>query len=155
MKMNTKGNDNFETPDWLYNQLDSIFKFTVDAACTRSNCQCKRGFYLDNGFNGLEEDWYGERVFCNPPFSKKADWIKKAHKAVQEEGCPIVVMILPSNCIDGKAFQTFIYPNYHFEIIEGRVSFIDPETKKPKKGNNSGTIIVYFKKRIQRKDDVL
>lgn len=150
MKMNVKGNDNFETPDSLYDQLNSIFKFTVDVACTLSNCKCKRGFYIDNGFDGLEESWENERVFCNPPFSNKLGWIKKAHNAVQNEGCPICVMILPSNCMDGDAFQTYIYPYYHFEILRGRVSFIDPETKKPKKGNNSGTVIVYFKKKIER-----
>lgn len=151
MKMNVKGNDNFETPDSLYDQLNSIFKFTVDAACTTSNCKCARGFFIDYDIDGLEESWDGERVFCNQPFSQKAKWIVKAHSAVQYGGCPICVMILPSNCMDGDAFQTYIYPNYHFEVLKGRVSFIDPETKNPKKGNNSGTVIVYFKKKIERK----
>lgn len=157
MKMNQKGNDCFETPDEIYDQLDRIFNFTLDAACTLSNCKCEKGFYFDNGFDGLKESWGGERVFCNPPFSKKADWIRKAHKAVQSEGCPIVAMLLPSNCMDSEAFQNYIYPNYNFEILRGRVSFIDPETKKPKAGNNSGTVIVYFRKHITRgkeKDDI-
>lgn len=31
MKMNVKGNDNFRTPQSLYNQLDRIFNFTPGA----------------------------------------------------------------------------------------------------------------------------
>lgn len=150
MKMNVKGNDCFETPDNIFNQLNDIFNFELDAACTSANSKCNSGFFYDEGLDGLKESWGGYRVFCNPPFSNKAKWIEKAHHAVQHDGCPICVMILPANCIDSEAFQEIIYPNYHFEILKGRVSFIDPETKKPKKGNNSGTVIVYFKKRITR-----
>lgn len=39
-----------------------------------------------------------------------------------------------------------------YEVLEGRISFIDPATNKPKSGNNSGTVIVYFKKKISTKD---
>ena len=36
MKMNQKGkgNDNFETPDYIFNQLNKIFDFNLDVACT-------------------------------------------------------------------------------------------------------------------------
>ena len=36
MKMNAKGNDCFETPDFLYKQLDAIFNFTLDAVIRHS-----------------------------------------------------------------------------------------------------------------------
>jgi len=150
MKMNVKGNDEFETPKELYDQLNDIFNFTVDAACTSDNCKCKKGFYHDKGVDSLQMSWKNERVFCNPPFSRKAEFMKKAYMEVQFYQCPIVVMILPLNCMDSHAFQTFIYPYFHFEILRGRVSFIDPETKQPKLKNNSGTVIVYFKKPIKR-----
>lgn len=61
-------------------------------------------------------------------------------------------MILPLNSMDTKAWHKFIEGKFHYEILEGRVSFIDPETQKPKSGNNSGTVIVYFKKRIEIKN---
>lgn len=28
--------------------------------------------------NGLDQDWTGERIWCNPPFSDIAPWIRKA-----------------------------------------------------------------------------
>lgn len=105
MKMNVKGNDNFRTPQRLYDQLDKIFNFTLDAACTKEDCKAPRGLYHDEGVDALACSWGGERVFCNPPFSKKAEFIAKAYNEVINGECPVVVMVLPSNCQDGRAFQ--------------------------------------------------
>lgn len=150
MKMNVKGNDNFRTPQGLYNQLDRIFNFTLDAACTTDDCKCQKGLYFDKGIDALSCSWGGARVFCNPPFSKKAEFIEKAYNEVINGDCPVVVMVLPSNCHDSRAFQKFIKKKFFYETLCGRVSFIDPESGEEKKGNNSGTTIVYFKKDIER-----
>lgn len=150
MKMNVRGNDNFETPQELFEQLDRVFNFTLDAACTSENCKCPKGFYHDKGQDALDMNWGGERVFCNPPFSRKSEFIKKAYMEVLLHNCPVVVMVLPLNCMDSVAFQDLVYKYFDFEILRGRISFIDPTTKKPMKGNNSGTVIVYFKKRIHK-----
>lgn len=150
MKMNVRGNDNFQTPEHLFKQLNDIFNFTLDAACTTENCRCSKGFYHDQGIDALNISWEQERVFCNPPFSQKAAFIEKAYNEVINGDCPVCVMVIPSNCQDSKAFQKFIKKNFFFETLSGRVAFIDPETKQPMKGNNSGTTIVYFKKDITR-----
>lgn len=150
MKMNVKGNDNFRTPLHIFTQLNDIFNFTCDAACTKENCKCFYGFYFDKGIDALKQSWGDERIFCNPPFSKKAEFIEKAYNEVINGNCPICVMILPSNCQDSKAFQKYIKKNFFYETIQGRISFINPETNQPMKGNNSGTTIVYFKKDITR-----
>lgn len=147
MNQKGKGNDYFETPDYIFNQLNKIFDFTFDVACSESNCKCPYGY--DENWDALSDaHWFG-RCFCNPPFSKKAAFIRKADKEVQSGNCSICVMILPLNCMDTKVFHDYIENKYHYEILQGRISFIDPETKLPKKGNNSGTVIVYFKKKIE------
>lgn len=56
-------------------------------------------------------------------------------------------MVLPSNSMDSAPWHRHIFGKYHYVILDGRVSFIDPVTKKPKTGNNSGTTIVYFMKK--------
>ena len=56
------------------------------------------------------------------------------------------------NSMDTKAWHKYIEGKFVYEILEGRISFIDPQTKKPKSSNNSGTVIVYFKKRIRTKN---
>ena len=92
----------------------------------------------------------GERVFCNPPFSRKAEFIAKAYNEVINGDCPVVVMVLPSNCQDGRAFQQYIKKQFFYETLSGRVAFINPTTGQPQQGNNAGTTIVYFKKDITR-----
>ena len=63
MKMNVKGNDNFRTPQGLYDQLDKIFNFTLDAACTKEDCKAPRGLYHDEGVDALACSWGGNVYF--------------------------------------------------------------------------------------------
>ena len=150
MKMNVKGNDCFETPQYIFDQLNNIFNFEIDVACNSDNKLCPKGFYHDLGFDSLIEKWQG-RCFCNSPFSQKAEFIRKADEEIKNGNCPICVMILPSNCMDTKIWHEIIERKYHYEVLQGRISFIDPETKEAKKGNNSGTVIVFFKNTIKIK----
>jgi len=141
---NNKGKtcDEFCTPYFLFNKLNNIFNFTLDAACTSYNCKCKEGFFVDKNINGLLERWSGN-VFCNPPFSQKSEWVEKAHNEIMANNCNIVVMILPTNSMETSCWHKFIYPNYKYDILQGRVQFIHPDPDK-NVGNNSGTTIVYF-----------
>lgn len=68
MKINNKGftNDLFRTPHSIFKQLDDIFNFTLDAACTSYDSKCMQGNFYDKGIDGLSVSWQG-RVFCNPP----------------------------------------------------------------------------------------
>ena len=145
-----KTQDCFRTPDFFFNQLNDIFKFDVDAACSSENKKCKKGFCHDLGVNGLKESWGGYSVFCNPPFSQKADWIKKAHDEVLAGSCKTCVMILPSNSMDSQAFHDFVFGKFHFEILRGRIQFLNPDGTKSQ-GNNSGTVVIYFWKKPQVK----
>lgn len=63
MKMNVKGNDNFRTPDHIFKQLNDIFNFTLDAACTTEDCKAPRGLYYDKGFDALICPWGGSVCF--------------------------------------------------------------------------------------------
>jgi hypothetical protein len=38
--------DDWTTPQWLFEALDSEFGFTLDPCCTHENAKCKRHFYL-------------------------------------------------------------------------------------------------------------
>lgn len=153
MKMNPKGkgNDVFQTPRFLFEQLNNIFQFTVDAACDSNNKLCDDGFCIDQGRDGLVESWSGHRVFCNPPFSDKGKWISKAVSEIQN-GCHVCVMILPTNSMDSKPWHEYVYGKFYYEILNGRVSFVNPDTQKPASGNNSGTTVVYFWARPKSKE---
>jgi len=149
------GCDIMRTPKELFSKLDYIYKFSVDAACSSVNKLCGKGFCLDLGINGLEVSWRGEYVFCNPPFSKKIDWIKKASNEVMENGCPLCVMILPTNSMSSSIWHDAIYGRFNYEILNGRVQFLDPDEGKATSGNNSGTTLVYFIKKIGKPSKIV
>jgi len=142
-----KGNDLFRTPHHIYRQLNSIYRLDVDAACTTEDCKAKHGFFIDQGINGLEKSWSGLGVFCNPPFSQKKHWIKKAHDEVLFNNCPVCVMILPSNSLSSSFFHNYVFGKFHYEILNGRIAFLD-KNNSPARGNDSGTVVVYFIKKI-------
>lgn len=139
-----KRNDEFQTPEWLFNILNKRFSFTVDAASTQENKKTEKRFN-----NGLTESWSDHRVFCNPPFSQKKEWIKKADQEISRGGCDICVMILPTNSMSSSFWHDYIIGKYHYDIIKKRVQFIDPDTGKQASGADSGTTIVYFMKKIE------
>lgn len=68
--------DEWETPQDLFDKLDSIFHFDLDVASTHKNAKCKN--YFTKADNGLEQDWWGN-VWCNPPYSDLKNWLKKAY----------------------------------------------------------------------------
>jgi hypothetical protein len=147
--------DEWKTPGWLFNQLNARFNFTIDAAAHHWACKVYQEKIINgkvvnwpNFFaDGLEASWKNHRVWCNPPFSDKKTWIKKAHDEVLSD-CPLCVMPLP-NCIDTIYFNKYIDKKFHWEHLPYRVSFLD-ENNKPISGNPSGTILVYYWDKIVR-----
>lgn len=67
--MNAQGPDidEYETPDWLYQTLDTEFGFTLDPCASETTYKCKR-FYTRKE-DGIIQSWQGERIFMNPPYS--------------------------------------------------------------------------------------
>jgi hypothetical protein len=117
-------------------------------ACTSLNCKAPTGAFFDKGMDGLNCHWLN-RAWCNPPFSEKEKWIKKAHEEVSSGRCPVCVMILPLNSISRKEFHDYVEPYYKYDILKGRVSFLNNGV--PINGNNTGTAVVYF----MRKPEVM
>ena len=84
--------------------------------------------------NGLIEDWKGEIVYCNPPYSKKTKtnpgqeaWIKKCF----EEGKnTTVVMLLPART-DTIAFHKYIYGKAEIRFLKGRLKFVGAKATAP------------------------
>lgn len=149
--------DDFRTPPYLFIHYNRIFDFEIDAAADSKSSLCSFYFGFDNPSenmkDGLKASWSNVRIFCNPPFSNKKEWIEKADFEVQDNDCPICLMVLP-NCIDTKIFNKVIHKRYYWEHLPFRVSFIDPATMKPVNGNDTGTVIIYFKKDIVRPKNI-
>lgn len=86
--------DEWATPDSLIRPLSSaVGGFDLDPCSgAEETPHADKTYTAADG--GLKQPWTGT-VFCNPPFSAKADWIEKAVDETENGGADLVVMILP------------------------------------------------------------
>lgn len=110
--------DRWGTPDKAFRALHAEFGFTVDAAAEAHNAKLPR-FFQD----GLRASWRGERVFCNPPYSRILPWVRKAQEA------EVAVLVLPVRT--GVPWWHLIWdndsnaprPGWRLRFVRGRMRF--------------------------------
>lgn len=125
--MFSHSSDEWSTPQWLFDELDSEFHFTLDPCASESNHKCER--YYTKETDGLKADWSGERVFCNPPYSDITSFARKAFFDSRNEGT-VVALLVPSRT-DTKWFQDYCYMRSEIRFISGRLKFNDAKTGAP------------------------
>lgn len=124
--------DKWSTPPHIYNPLHDEFKFTYDP------CPIT---WKEGDPDGLSTDW-GTSTFVNPPYSKVAKWIEKAHDE-WKKGKTVVMLI---NAItDTVAFHKYIYGQAELRFVKGRICFIDPTQPDKKQPSPKPSMIVVFK----------
>lgn len=144
--------DTWATPDWLFQLMDSTYRFDVDLCADESNSKCE--FYFDEKENSLNQDWSRIRVdtmvygqyrfnvgFCNPPYSNIKPWILKAIEETQKGFT--TVMLIPTPNGESYYKDVFKYAR-KITFIHGRVAFYNPIEKKEVGGNTRGSCIVEF-----------
>ncbi len=87
MKINIK--DEWQTPDELYNWLDSIYHFKYDLCANKDNI--KVGVVEDL----FKRDKIDNNAFMNPPYSNIGPFIKKAWELSSSDNT--VVCLVPSS----------------------------------------------------------
>lgn len=95
--------DRATTPE-DFGKLHERFNFTVDACALPHNAKLPR--FFSPAQDGLLQDWSGERVFCNPPYSNIEPWVIKA----RESGAELVVLLLPANRTEQGWWQRQVEP---------------------------------------------
>ncbi len=118
--------DIWATPQWLFNELNEEFGFTVDVCALPENAKCNR--YYTPQENGLKQDWGNESVWMNPPYGREImQWIKKAWKS-SKLGATVACLIPArtdtkwwhSYCMDGE-----------IRLLKGRLKFGDAANSAP------------------------
>lgn len=112
--------DEWSTPQNLYNELDAEFHFNLDPCANKYNHKCDN--YYSKYNNGLNHEWGGCRVFCNPPYSEINEWCKKAYEETFYGDCELLVMLVPSRT-DTKWFHDWCYGKAEIRFIKGRIKF--------------------------------
>lgn len=117
--------DDRALPPEVFAILHARFAFTVDVAASTHNTKLPRHFTIDD--DGLAQPWAGERVYCNPPFSRIRPWVEKANN----EARALVVMLLPANRTEQLWWQELIEPmrdraesRLRVEFLSGRQRFL-------------------------------
>jgi phage N-6-adenine-methyltransferase len=123
------------------------FRFTVDAAASPTNARLPR--YWTREDDALEQNWTGS-VWCNPPYSEIAPWVRKAWREWNWRRSPIIdgnaldriVMLLPNNRCEQGWWQELVEPHlrvrsrdFRVEFLPGRMRFIRPNAVIGPKGD--------------------
>jgi phage N-6-adenine-methyltransferase len=137
-------NDEFETPQWLFDELNEEFHFTLDAAANSKNHKCD--IWFDKETDALLYDWdeYQDHnaVFMNPPYSRGQlyKWCKKAYEESQKG--VTVVGLLPVDT-STKWFHEWIWEktgSIGFEVYDNpEVRFLPKRLKFCLNGIEQGT----------------
>lgn len=116
------GDDDWETPQNLFDELNKEFGFTLDPCASDSNHKCAKYYTVEQ--DGLSQSWADEIVFCNPPYSKhggQRKWVEKCYTEAREKDITVVAL-LPART-DTKIFHDYILGQAEIRFIKGRISF--------------------------------
>jgi phage N-6-adenine-methyltransferase len=121
----SSANDEWATPQALFDRLNAVFHFTLDPCASAANAKCKRYFTIAD--DGLKQDWDGERVFMNPPYGRAiGDWVKKA-----SESQALVVCLLPART-DTRWWHDYVVGHgASVSFLKGRLRFGDSTASAP------------------------
>jgi len=111
----SKKSDNWQTPTWLYKELDKEFKFDFDP------CPLKPTF------DGLKVKW-GKRNFVNPPYKKIKEFLVKGWQEIKKGNAETCVFLTFANT-DTRWFHNLPYGAVEIRFIMGRLKFLDESGK--------------------------
>lgn len=123
----SSNSDDWSTPQYIYDELNNEFDFNLDPCSSDDNYKCENHFTIAE--DGLTKNWEGYRVFCNPPYSNIAAWVKKAYKEATKKKT-LVVLLIPART-DTKYFHEYIYHRSEIRFIKGRIKFGDSKNSAP------------------------
>lgn len=110
--------DNWETPQYLFDQLNEEFHFTLDVCASEENKKCSK--YYSKEQDGLKQEWRGA-VWCNPPYGRQIEhWVKKATEEAKNGNT--VVMLIPART-DTAWFHNYCYGKAEIRFLRGRIKF--------------------------------
>ena len=113
-----------------------------------SDVQARRRIFFSEGGDGLAENWIGQFVFVNPPFSAIVDWLQYAHTQWRDGHVKTVACLIPIRT-DTKFFHDTLRKNADIFFMQGRVSFLMPSGKK--QSNFQPLLLVVFGATKQQK----
>ena len=111
----------WRTPRWLFDELNELCAFDLDAAAHPDNALCKQ--YLTEEDDALETMvWPGDRVWLNPPYGRQVGkFVAEAKEQSQLYGKTVVVLIFART--DTRWWQDHAMDASAIFLIRGRLKF--------------------------------
>lgn len=123
----SSASDHWSTPESVYSELNREFLFTFDPCPLLSK------------FDGAKVAWHG-RVFCNPPYSRIPEFMRKGLYHLAERACKLLVFLVPSRT-DTAWFHDYCLKASEIRFVRGRLKFGGAKNRAP-----FPSMIVIFKK---------
>lgn len=115
----TEERDDWATPRSLILRLEREFgRFDLDVSASEKNRVCER--FFDKEQDGLKQQWDGSLVWVNCPYSRKTEFIEKAHQEAQR-GTKIV-MLMPA-FTETAWFRDLKAKSHWLLFLNGRLVF--------------------------------
>ena len=122
----------WETPQYLFDELNKEFEFTLDPCCTHENAKCEKHYTREE--DGLAQSWAKENVFMNCPYGQEISaWVEKAYDesiTVSLNPAYVIVGLLPARTSTAW-FHDFIYNYAEIRFIKGRLKFSNSKNSAP------------------------
>ena len=118
----------WETPQDLFDRLNTEFHFTLDACATSENAKCTH--FFDKAADGLQQFWGDDTVWCNPPYGRDVwKWVERAFDThwVNDN---TIAMLLPART-DTRWFHRYIYGKAEIRFLRGRLKFSGSKNSAP------------------------
>ena len=118
--------DDWWTPQWLFDLLDSEFGFETDVCASDANHKCTR--YFTREVDGLTQEWTGA-CWMNPPYGRSGGsapigrWIEKAFRSALDGAT--VVCLVPARTDTAWWWGFCIHGEVRF--LPGRLRFSDAD----------------------------
>ena len=108
--------------------LNAEFHFSLDAAASADNALCERYLTVDD--DGAAQSWAGERVWCNPPYSRKGGQARFLDRAAMREA-EVAVLLIPART-DTVAWHDYVIPwASEVRFVRGRLRFQGASNSAP------------------------
>ena len=91
------------TPDIIWDELKTKYKFTIDACADDKNHLVDR--YWTKKDNALKQNWDNEIIYCNPMYDSQIG--KFVKKAIESKNS-IIVFLIPAGT-SSKYFHTYLW----------------------------------------------
>ena len=117
--------DEWATPQWLFDELNKEFGFTLDVCALPDNAKCEK--YYTPDVDGIKQSWENNTCWMNPPYGREiSKWVQKAYEESKQS---TVVCLLPART-DTRWWHEYCMKG-EIRFLRGRLKFGQAKNSAP------------------------